>query len=494
MSTAMSPVFHAPMVLRGRVIDDADVSFGGRRGEASFTAPDAALHLDQLAPASRSALADLYTLTFDDIVDYLEALGGRLDLASNPHLQAAYNMACVVSGLSPDILRDLYGNLPRLVQPDVVRGMADRLIGIDYLEGWVQQRAGVASPIDIRIRAFGAACVHIVAGNVPTISLQTMVWNAISRSDALVKTPSNDPLTAVAIARTMVDMAPDHPLTLHFSAAYWKGGDERIEEKLYDPRRIEKIVAWGGFAGIRHVTRYLQPGLDLITLNPKQSSTIIGAEAFESEETLRLVAGRLAMDVGALNQEACFNARVVYVASGTDADGLQRARRLGEATFAAMQALPRRLSTPHNSFVPQLREDIDNLRYVPEEYLVVGAKDAEGGVIVSQTDSPVDFSASLACRVCNIVPVDDVETALRSVTAYTQTVGIYPPSLKLQVRDRLAFQGAQRIVALGGATLMDPASPQDGIEPLRRICKWIVEEDLHEGVVEKMTGADGVAA
>src|SRR3546814_18853126 len=74
-----------------------------------------------------------------------------------------------------------------------------------------------------------------------------MVWNAISRSDAIIKTPSNDPVTATAVARTMIDMDPDHPLTRHLSVAYWKGGDEEVEQFLYDPIGIEKIAAGGGF-------------------------------------------------------------------------------------------------------------------------------------------------------------------------------------------------------------------------------------------------------
>src|SRR3546814_12074102 len=78
-------------------------------------------------------------------------------------------------------------------------------------------------------------------------------------------------------------------------------------------------------------------------------------------------------------------------------------------------------------------------------------------MIVSQTDAPVDFNKMLSCRVANIVPIDDVEIALRSVSASTQTIGIYPEELKRRVRDRLAFQGAQRIVSLGAATMMDIA-------------------------------------
>ena len=68
----------------------------------------------------------------------------------------------------------------------------------------------------------------------------------------------------------MADMAPDHPITRHLSVAYWKGGDVEFEEQLYQPHNIEKIVAWGGFASVKHVTRYIQPGLELITLDPKR--------------------------------------------------------------------------------------------------------------------------------------------------------------------------------------------------------------------------------
>src|SRR3546814_3819196 len=115
-----------------------------------------------------------------------------------------------------------------------------------------------------------------------------MGWNAISRSYAILKTPSNDPVTATAVARTMIDMDPDHPLTRHLSVAYWKDGDEEVEQFLYDPIGIEKIVAWGGLNGIKHLTRYLQPGLVLVTLDPTQSSTILVPAERSQAHTLEL--------------------------------------------------------------------------------------------------------------------------------------------------------------------------------------------------------------
>ncbi len=484
---ASDPI-HAPLVIRGEVIEGG-VEQAGRRGGARFTTPDARRYLDRLPLSAPSKMQDLYSLSFEDIVAYLEKLGSLLDFDRNRHLQAAYALSCETSGLSDSILIAQYRNIPKLFAPALVRESAENWVGIKYLEGWVEQPRSEGSQISVRIRAFGSRAVHIIAGNSPLIAVMTVIRNAITRSDAIIKTPSNDPLTATAIAQTMVEFAPDHPLTKHLSVAYWKGGDEVVESAIYDPRKIEKIVAWGGFAGIKHVTQYLQPGLDLITLDPKLSATIIGKQAFASEASMREVAARLALDVGSMNQEACVNARVVYVESGTDAPGLKNADRLGQLTYEALQKLPTTLSTTHKAFDANLRDEIDALRYSGDEYRLFVGRGSEGGVIVSQSDNPVDFSAMLGCRVANIVPVDDVATAVRSTNAYTQTIGIYPESLKDQLRDQLAYAGAQRMVSLGSAVPVAPkATPQDGIEPVRRMCKWITDETTDGQVLTALAG------
>jgi hypothetical protein len=485
----MNSEFRVPLIVRGEIIDDAALEFGGRRGGVTFRAPDAAAHIGKLSLRTPSSMADLYTISLDDILDFLVELGTRLDFDQNPHVRAAFELACRTSGLSESILRYHYTHIGAMFDRSEMRAMVERSCGIEYLEGWVDQGPSRFAGLRARTRAFGARCVHVIAGNAPIVSVLTVMRNALTRSDAIIKTPSNDPLTAAALVRTMVDMAPDHPLTKHISVAYWKGGDERVEAALYDPRGIEKIIAWGGFDSVRHITRYLQPGIDLITQDPKLSGTIIGAAAFVDEATLRSVARRLALDIGAQNQEGCVSARLIYVESGTDAEGLARANRLGQLTFDALQTLPSHLSTPHKAFDPTLKSEIDGIRLNDEDYRVFGGRSNEGAVIVSQEDYPVDFSRSLACRVGNIVPVDTLETAIRSVNAYTQTIGIFPEQLKLALRDRLAFQGAQRIVSLGGAaTMQHNMERQDAIEPVRRMCKWITEEAIDGKLLEALAG------
>jgi hypothetical protein len=472
------------MVVRGAVIEGDWVTFGGRSGGIEFRAPDPRLHIERLPLASPMDMADLYELRFDDIVDYLHALGRRLDIDTNVHLQSAHAVALVTSGLTPPVLAQNFRALPAWFDRDLVSEMVDRTIGIDYLEGWVEDK--LLDGRVQRIRAFGARAVHIVAGNSPVLSGVSVIRNAVTRSDAIIKTPSNDPLTAVAIARTMCEMDADHPLTRHVAAAYWKGGDVEVEERLYRPEHVEKIVAWGGFASVRHVTRYLQPGLEMIALDPKRSASIVGPEAFDSDASMRDVAQRIACDVGTLNQEACANARVVYVLSGTDSDGVAKLNRLGQLTYEAILRLPEAFSTKPLHFDPELRSYLDAQRNDDEWYRVIGGDDDEGAVVVSQLDEPVDYSAMLTGRVANLVPVDSIERVTGAVTSYTQTVGIYPESLKAQLRDILPLYGAQRLVSLGYACHVTLAGPQDALEPLRRMCKWIVEETCDPSEVTPM--------
>ena len=327
----------------------------------------------------------------------------------------------------------------------------------------------------IDVRAFGARSVHVIAGNGSVIALLTFMMNGVSRSDAIIKVPSNDPCFAPAVARTMIEMAPDHPLTRHVSVAYWKGGNPEVEKPLYQARNLEKIIAWGGFASMGSIREYLAPGLDLVALDPKLSASIIGREAFATEESLIEAAAFAAADVGYFNQGGCVSARTLYVETGMDNAGIAQANRFGELLFDAIQALPINLSSHHPAFDPVLRDEIDGLRY-SEGFRIFGGRASEGAVIVSQEEEPVDFADRLNCRVANVVPVPTIAAALRHLTTHTQTIGVYPSSLKAQIRDECSLRGGQRITRLGYATAGNFTGPHDAIEPLRRMVRWIKDE------------------
>lgn len=461
----------APMIIRGQVITDNLIEVGGRGGDLAFLTPDAHKYIDKLPLGNPARLADLYTLSFDDILDYAQALGERLDFASNPYLQEACELSYLTAPTTPTMVKGSYMGLRHMLTREAITEAVESTVGIKYLEGWVKQK--LIDGTELETRCFGARTLHIVAGNATSLSLLTIIRNMVLRSDAIIKAPSNDPFTALAIARTMVDMAPEHPLTKHLSVAYWKGGDQAFEQRLYQPQNLEKIVAWGGYASMKHVTQYVQPGLELISLDPKRSASIIGKGTFASEATMREAAVRLAMDIGALNQKGCVCARVVYVQSGTDEAGLAQLNTFGRYVYDALHTLPNTLSTVPKRYDQNLKAHVDALRLDDEWYQVIGGKDGEGAIICSQIPEPVSFATLLDDRTANLVPVDELSEVMDAVDSYTQTVGIYPESIKDELKDILPLYGAQRIVSLGYAAAMKWAAPQDSIEPLRRMGKWI---------------------
>lgn len=482
----MANLFRIPLIIRGKVIDDHLIEFEGRRGDMTFLAPDVTEFLDELPLKDPTLMSDMYEeLTFTDIVDYLDELSKRLDPKDNAYMQQAYELSCITSGLTPEILWEAYSSqIPALLKADNVREVAEKRIGIATLDGWTRHDLN-----DGRIahtRPFGARCAHVTAGNSPSVAGITVLWNCITRGDAVIKSPSNDPLTSLGIGRTMIDMAPDHPLTKHYSVAYWKGGNADFESEFYSPENFEKVVAWGGFSSMKHITRYLQPGLELIAMDPKLSATIIGQEAFESDETMRRVARLIAQDFGVVNQEACSSARVINVQSGTDKAGLARLDQLAEYTYEALQQLLPSVSGPHPNFNQELKDEISEARKSPF-YHVVGGEGNLGAVIVSHIPDPVDFAPLLSGRVANFVPCDDLEEALDRITIHTQTIGIYPESLKPLYRDRLAFMGGQRIVSLGNHLTISTSLPHDAMEPVRRLCRWINDEDFTSGTFRGRT-------
>ncbi|MFO1426716.1 MAG: acyl-CoA reductase [Steroidobacteraceae bacterium] len=228
--------YQVPLIIRGRVILGDELRFGGRGGGAEFVTADVRKHFDELVLHDASQLEELHQLRFEQILDFLEELAGQLDFRSNPHLQQSYEICSQTSGLSPSVVEHYYRQLPYMYERNYVREHADNCIGVKYLDGWVQRR--MASGCIASIRAFGVRSVHVLAGNVPAPSAMGVMRNAITRSDAIFKTPSNDPMTAAAIARTMCEKLPGHPITRHLSVAYWKGGDVGFERQLYDPRNI----------------------------------------------------------------------------------------------------------------------------------------------------------------------------------------------------------------------------------------------------------------
>jgi Ni,Fe-hydrogenase III component G len=205
-----------------------------------------------------------------------------------------------------------------------------------------------------------------------------------------------------------------------------------------------------------------------VSFDPKSSISMIGREAFISEETMDDVAERLAVDTTVFNQEACLASRFVFVEGERpqiEAFCAKLVDRLGvdrDYASAVAQPLP-----------SDVREEVEVMSAMGD-LQAFGGFDGRGLVILS--DTPVNFHPSN--KTSNVVMVDALDDAVRYVNVATQTIGVYPYERKGQLRDRLAAAGAQRLCRLGTANAHALGSPHDAMYPLQRLVHWMADDDI----------------
>jgi hypothetical protein len=450
--------------VRGKLVLGAAVSHRSRDLGADFTTP--AIDLDALV-TPRSEAPPLLDVKVAEIIDFLVETGERLTLERNPYLQEALERVVATNPLPRRVVENLYSGARHYLTREVLTGSIEsNFSNPASLDGWVSRtdmfgKRGA-------IRAFPPRMIHMLAGNSPAGCMSSIAQGALVKAVNLFKMPSSDPFTCVAVLRTMADIDPDHPVVRSMSAVYWRGGDESIERTLYRPQYFDRIVAWGGGDAIKNVIRYLGPGLQLISFDPKTSISMIGPEAFQSESTIAEVAECAAADVAVFNQEACLASRFIFVEGERNAIEkfcAQLQRRLGvdrETASAKAPGLPR-----------EMREEIEVLQMMDDEYRVWGKFDGAGIVILSE--EPVGFHPT--GKTANVVHVASLDDAMRYVNVATQTIGVYPPERKALLRDRIASAGGQRVVRLGSAARHVMGGPHDAMYPLQRFIHWMSDED-----------------
>jgi Acyl-CoA reductase (LuxC) len=458
-----TPVVSAPFFARGELIEGNEVVHRSRDLGVNFATPR--INLDRVVHP-RTEVPPLLNVPLAEIIDFLVETGQRISNPNNPFVQACIDRMSATHVLPRGVLENQVKVAAAYLDKRLLNAVVEQnFANPKALDEWIphQDYTGRRS----FVRAFAPRLVHVLPGNSPGVAVKSIAQGALVKAVNLFKMSSSDPFTTVAILQTMAEIDANHAIVKSMSAVYWRGGDDSVEQVLYRPQYFDKIVAWGGGDAINNVIKYLGPGLQLVSFDPKTSISMVGKEAFASAETLAAAADLASSDVMVLNQEACVASRFIYVEGGHDevdrfCDKLHK--RIAERAAASGDARPLEMD---------LREQIETLMMMDDEYRVWGKPDGRGCVI--RSDEPVEFHP--INKTANVVCVPSLDAAVRYVNVATQTVGFYPFNRMADYRDRLASGGAQRIVHLGEAGPSTIGNPHDAMYPLHRFVHWMAHED-----------------
>ena len=453
----------APFFIRGELMEGSDTVQRSRDLGVNFATPRIAL--DKVVHP-RTEVPPLLNVPLAEIIDFLVETGQRLLAPDNPYMQECFDRMAATHILPRSVVETTAKHAvayldKRILMAEVEQNFPDP----KALDEWVpkQDFTGRRS----FVRAFAPRLIHVLPGNSPGVAVKSVAQGAMVKGINLFKMSSADPFTMVAILRTMADIDPDHAIVRSMSAVYWRGGDDKVESTLYRPQYFDKIVAWGGGDAINNVVKYLGPGFQLVSFDPKTSISMVGREAFESQQALELAADLASADVMTLNQEACVASRFQFVeGSVEEVDRFceQLHRRIAERAATSGDVRPLDMD---------MREQIEMMTLMDDDYGVWGETDGRGVVI--RSDEPVDFHP--INKTANVVRVDSLDDAVKYINVATQTVGFYPFHRMADYRDRLASGGAQRIVHLGEAGPSTIGNPHDAMYPMHRFVHWMAHED-----------------
>ncbi len=312
--------------------------------------------------------------------------------------------------------------------------------------------------------------VHILAGNLPSPALSSMVLGLLMRSAQFVKCAHGASLLPRLFAHSLYEVEPK--LGACLEVAEWRGGNVELEKALFEEAAC--VTATGGdeaLAAIRHrvpaKARFLGYG-HRVSFGYVTSRVLSGFHA-------RKVVERAAIDVVAWNQLGCLSPHVIYVEEG----GGLSAEKFAEALAAELEQ--REESEPRGELPVEAAAAIASRRSFYEiraahspETRHWSSKNSTAWTVVFEADPR--FQLSCLNRFIYVKGVKDLTEALQSaesVRGKVSTVGLAAPEDQAQdYATQLARWGATRVCPLGQMQTPPLAWRHDGRPSLGDLVTW----------------------
>ena len=335
-------------------------------------------------------------------------------------------------------------------------GAADALLHFSPRPG-----AGRSRPMPHRL-AF-----HVFAGNVPGVSVTSLIRSLMVRTPVLGKSAAGEPVLAAAFARALGEVDPE--VGTGVAVTWWPGGDTDIEAAVLDS--CDLVVHYGGAEAIRSLRRRATPGMPFLDHGPRLSFAVAGPD-LEAADLPRLAAD-VAAAVAVFDQQGCVSPQMLYVIGSPE-----HARRVAGAIATELEKLADSL--------PRGRLDVGEVAAIRElrstaEFRAIAGEDVELWVSQGMAwtviyDGDPAFSGSCLNRtlfVKCLASLDLLGPITRPFRHLLQTVGIAGFSDADHTALRLAGMGATRVTPIATMPWPPASWHHDGRGPLVELVRWL---------------------
>jgi len=418
---------------------------------------------------ARSVLVDRPVL---EIAECLGAVAARFLDATDPVRVRALELLPAATGLSPPMASSILDGM-------AADWTAERLVALlesEFGDPSVRDRF-VVRPGRGRTRALGPAfAVHLSSGNVPGVSVTSMLRSLLVGTAVLLKPGRGDVVLPVLFAETLGALHPE--LAAATSVVYWPGGEDGLEGHLLS--LADLVVAYGSDSSVRAVRRRLPAHVPLVAYRHRASVALVGREALERSR-VRSTAREVAVAVALFDQRGCVSPQLVWVEEGGEATPSELAEAVANELRSVDVDLPVGALADDEAAVLQQRRGTAELLAASGTDVRVWSGGASPWTVVFEGGS--EGPGGGPGRFIRIRPIPDareIGEALAPIGPHLQTMALTGLGERVEaIAEILARVGVIRIAPLSRAAWPPPWWHHDGMGPLGALVRWVdLEEPL----------------
>ena len=340
-------------------------------------------------------------------------------------------------------------------------GIGDRGLGIGDRE--------LKSDSRLRSRAWGPRLtVHMCAGNVPGVAIQSLIDALLVKSPSLLKPATGEPLWAALWVRMLVAELP--ALAPALAVVWWAGGAAELEAAVL--HHAEAVIANASNETIADLRRRLPAHVRLLDYGSRISFAAVARERITSVHLPEL-ARALAYDLALFEQSGCVSPQMIFIESQDATEIAALVAALDAALAELDRTFPHTPTSSTAAAVRRFRDEYEWRMLAGASVSLVGPADCRWTII---SDEQANLAPTPGGRTVVVRPIADVAhipALFGEYRSYLQSVALAANEPRFSaIASQFAAAGISRITTVGAQGWPHPLWHHDGRDPLRALVRW----------------------
>ncbi|SEC42778.1 acyl-CoA reductase [Paenibacillus sp. GP183] len=414
----------------------------------------------------------LALLTTSEIIDKIDLAVHKWLDPNYPQRRLAELLLPYVTGYDADMIRlQLKRYMRTFRKKELLRFLDEEFDNPAMLDEFRPRKSGGFS------RIYGPKLIfHIFSGNVPGISIWSLIMGLLLKSAQLGKTSSAEPLMAVWFAESLAEV--DQRLGDAIAILPWQGGNREFEDPAIE--MADAIITYGSNKTLENIRPRIPIHKNCLTFGHRISFAMIGQEALTPDRMDDTIA-RLAADIALYDQQSCLSPQSVFVEEGGSLSPQQFAQNLAAEMDRMQLRKPRADLTDAEAWA--IQNERNRYTFEHDDVFVYESKQNTAWTVIYHTKP--GFQSSPLNRTVHVYACKQLEEGipfLSSFRTYLQSCGIaVSPARLLNLAQTLGEAGVSRICPLGAMNQAKPGWHHDGRFNLVDLIRYV---DIEKGTEE----------